>query len=193
MTKREKWQPVKGYEGLYEVSNLGRVKRLYDEIIVEDAKHHRIYKKRIFEKILKQHSDAAGYMQVNLKGVRTRVHIIVADAFLVRKLEHQCVNHKDGNKQNNSVNNLEFCTFRENSIHAVRNNLLNPMLATEKVKRKVIMCDLQGNELKIFDSITDALKTIGKTKYTGNITDVCKGIKKTAFKHKWRYADEQEN
>ena len=78
----EVWMPVKGYEGLYEVSSFGKVKRLSGHIYVIDKKQKREYVKPIREKIIHQFFDSAGYKTVNLSKKRTRVHVIVAEAFL---------------------------------------------------------------------------------------------------------------
>lgn len=117
----EQWKDVVGYEGLYQVSNHGRVKtmaRLHRE--------NRPYMKK--ERLLNPPINSAGYPQVALykdkKGVIHSVHKLVATAFLDRKAEHQVVNHIDGNKQNNHVDNLEWCTYGHNHSHAIRTGLI---------------------------------------------------------------------
>lgn len=105
------WKPIKGYEGLYEVSNDGRVRRL--KFI--NGKHN-------FEKIkeCKQTLNTWGYMTVNLskdgKGNTKRVHKLVANAFLGES--DLQVDHIDGNKQNNRLDNLEYVTPKENTNRA---------------------------------------------------------------------------
>lgn len=96
----EIWKPIIGYEGLFEVSNLGRVK---------NSRFNKLKKARI----------RSGYYSVTLfkngKLKSVSVHRIMAESFLADKKE--CVNHIDGNKLNNNLNNLEWVSYRENSVH----------------------------------------------------------------------------
>lgn len=105
----EIWKDVVGYEGLYQVSNNGRVKSLTNTCI------------------RKTHLDANGYelVTLNKNGRKThkRIHRIVAEAFIECPNTKLDVNHKDGNKLNNSVENLEWCTRSQNVTHAFRNGL----------------------------------------------------------------------
>lgn len=110
----EIWKDIEGYEGLYQVSNLGNVKSLRKRI--DKGKCHRHFD----EKILKPIETNRGYLRVKLckdrKIKKIRVHRLVAEAFIKRpELE---VNHIDGNKKNNKVENLEWVTQRENKQHA---------------------------------------------------------------------------
>lgn len=114
----EIWKDIKGYEGLYQVSNLGRVKSL-DTI----DRLHRKHKSNIKH----QCNNGNGYLIVNLKhnGKQKNhlVHRIVATTFLENPDNKREVNHKDGNKQNNCVDNLEFVTRSENIKHAFKMGL----------------------------------------------------------------------
>ena len=102
----EEWKPIVGYEGLYEVSNLGKVKSLIDN------------NRKPREKILKQGKNKYGYMQVILckdgKLKHCIVHRLVAKAFIDNPNNYPCVNHIDENKENNCVDNLEWCTYQYN-------------------------------------------------------------------------------
>lgn len=109
----ELWKDVVDYEGLYEVSNYGRVKN----------------KKR--DRLLSPHSDRAGYIKVGLykdgKQKGQFVHRLVAMAFIDNPEEKSDVNHIDGDKSNNHVENLEWNTRSENLTHAYENRLLIPL------------------------------------------------------------------
>jgi hypothetical protein len=122
---RERWKPVLGYEKSYMVSNTGRVKSIDRHIITKDGK------RRFFKgKILKNLFDKYGYNVVNLRQNKkpfikvSKVHRLVAIAFIDCENPSQYeVNHIDGIKTNNNLSNLEFCTTRENLLHAIENNL----------------------------------------------------------------------
>ena len=97
----EIWKPVKGYEGRYEVSNLGRVKSLGGTSMFGKNLLQR------YEKILKNTELKNGYFVVSLKEKKFYVHRLVAEAFLSNKDGLPCINHKDENRKNNFVENLE--------------------------------------------------------------------------------------
>lgn len=108
----EIWKPIKNYEGKYEVSNLGRVKSL------QRWSGKKFYDR---EKILSLYTNKKnGYVYVMLakenKEKNIRVHRLVAEAFIDNVNNLPIVNHKDGNRANNNVNNLEWCDYRYNAI-----------------------------------------------------------------------------
>jgi hypothetical protein len=106
----EEWRDISGYEGLYQVSNTGRVKSLRNNIIRKLGKFINGY---LF----------AG-LKVNGEQHNKAIHRLVAEEFLPNPDKKREVNHKDGNKQNNNLENLEWVTRQENIAHAFLNNLI---------------------------------------------------------------------
>lgn len=118
--KDEIWKDCKHYEGLYQVSNYGRVKGLKRTIICKNG-----VEKPIEEKYITQHDNGNGYLFVNLykhnKSKREYVHRLVAMAFIPNPENKPTVNHKDEDKQNNHVDNLEWMTYKENNNYGTHN------------------------------------------------------------------------
>ena len=145
---KEQWKPISGYEGLYEVSDLGRVKS-FDRI----DKIGRLHKGRV----LKAAKEGGGYSFVSLfrNGVRShkKVHQLVAEAFLGKCPNGYEVNHIDENKSNNSCNNLEYVTRHENLVHGTRMKRI-----ADKLKKPIKCTNLATGEITIYPSITDASK-----------------------------------
>ena len=146
---KEIWKDIKGYEGLYQVSNLGRIKSL---------KRYRKNNKSGYvqeEKIIKTNKTKK-YEQVRLskdgKAKTYTIHRIVAKAFLDKIAGKEYVNHKDGNKHNNSIDNLEWCTSSENQQHALATGLRNKNAKSIKIVQK----DLKNRRIKIWESLMEA-------------------------------------
>lgn len=129
--EKEIWKPIKRYEGLYEVSNYGRVRSL-DAMLPVKGKNGEYYRKRV-GRILRQPNSSKGYKQVILcdeTGNQIfRVHRLVAEAFIDNPENLPAVNHKDEDKTNNYVENLEWCTTKYNNTYGnkIKRGELHPM------------------------------------------------------------------
>lgn len=149
MREQEEWRDVVGYEGLYRVSNFGNVKSLQRKIKTKNG-----VLRTQKETLLKKEINTNGYFRVMLCDGKTRkhkqVHRLVADAFIPNADNCDCINHIDGNKQNNSVSNLEWCSYSYNAWHS--SNILGNKTRSIKVMR---------DDGKVYDSILDASKENG--------------------------------
>lgn len=163
--EQEIWKPVVGWEGFYEVSNLGRVKGL--QKITKFGDRIKIYP----ERILRQAIGKRGYYIVSLNHNYTSktftVHRLIATAFIPNKENKPCIDHIDGNRLNNSIENLRWCTYKENSNNPItksRNSQSTKNMWEEGVfenrynikYRKVGKFTKDGILLCVYDSIKEA-------------------------------------
>lgn len=178
--EQEEWRDIKGFEGLYQVSNMGRVKSMSRSVRANTCGV------RILpEKILREGESNSGYMLVVLckegKHHNKMVHRLVAEAFIPNPQNYAEVNHKDENKLNNNLNNLEWCN------RAYNVNYGTGVSRCAKTKWKAVeMIDSDGCIIKHFCS---ALEAERQTKVSRkSISLVCLGKKREAGGYLWRFA-----
>lgn len=182
----EIWKPIKNYENLYSISNLGRVRskdrqRLGVGGSIRNCKG----------KILKANPNQSGHLLVNLydeegKSKKALVHRLVAEAFISNPENLPCVNHIDENKLNNCVDNLEWCTITYNNTYShLEENLYKK---TDNYPIAVIQYSLSGEEINRYISYSQAEKGTGIDH--GGISACCRGKQKTAGGFIWKKEDE---
>lgn len=208
----EIWKPIKGYEGYYEVSNRGNVKSLSRQIKIRNGKD--ALKK---EKILKLQKTKNGYLSVMLSKERTflgfYVHRLVARAFIPNPENKPQIDHIDGSRDNNNVNNLRWCTAKENRNYPIARKRVyeshKGYVPTEESKRKryeswvrngkkmnrslnngkskaIEQIDVISKEIiKIYPSMQEVRRQLGYC--PSNICLCCKGLRKVGYGYIWKY------
>lgn len=206
MREEEIWKDIEGYEGLYQVSNMGRVKSLS-----RMKWSGRGYFKTP-EKILKARPFKNGYLYVNLwkdgKMKHYTIHRLVSQAFIPNPNNLPQVNHIDENKENNCVDNLEWVTCKENLNHGTHNKRMaekkkGRKQSEESIKKRVekntnhpklskpiIGIDIVTGLIVEFPSAHEASRVLGI--FQANITSCLKGRYKTAGGFVWHYVDTEE-
>ena len=179
----EIWKPINGYEGIYEVSSFSNVRSLDRIIKVKFGRSVNYTDQKLKGRILKQNHTTYGYAYVALakngKSKTTLVHRLVANAFIDNPENLPCVNHKDENQRNNNVSNLEWCSYEYNNTYK------DIHLRRKKTNRKIIQYDLDMNEIKRWESITDAANYYNIE--NSNISACCVGKRNHCAGFKWRY------
>lgn len=151
--KNEVWKDIEGFEGLYQVSNYGRIKSLHA--------------RKGTGKLIMKPKNSRGYQVIKLAGRNGKkffsIHRLVAKTFMPNPHNLPCVNHKNENKADNRVENLEWCSVRYNNMFGTRTKRVK-----EKVAKPILQYDLNGNFIKRHESICDAGKELNIS--IGNIS-----------------------
>lgn len=185
----EEWRAVKGYEGLYEVSNTGKVRSLYR-----------------YKKELKPMKARNGYLRVDLFNDKGRkqfsIHRLVATAFIENPGNLPQVNHKDENKENNHVDNLEWCSQQANNTHGTRlrrmvahTDYSNRVSHPNQIKAVSISIDQfskDGKYIRTWRSATEFCIANNKTSIAP-IRRCCQGERKTAYGYVFRNSERNDD
>ncbi len=170
------WKDTYIYGEQYQVSQTGLVRN------------------KITGHILTPQKDNKGYLRVRLsfhnKKSSAKVHRLVAVAFIPNPYNKPQVNHRDANKENNAVGNLEWITNYENMQHAIRNGLTNHVEYAGRKKRAVIGTSLDGKHIVKFSSLSEAAKTCRISR--SNLCNTLKGKRKMCGGYTWSYENESE-
>jgi len=168
----EIWKNVKGYESLYQVNNFGKIKSLR------------------FNRLLSGSINSNGYkymmIKVDGKGKLISLHRLIANTFIPNPENKKCVNHIDGNKLNNDLSNLEWCTYSENAVHAFKINIrTNKKGIDNNRSKKVYQYSIDNILINIHGGLREASRNTGLP--NKQIWDCCNGLKDFAFNYKWSY------
>lgn len=178
----EVWKDIKGYEGLYQVSSIGRVRSLDRTVVYSDGREY-FYE----SKILIPYKNNSHYLMVNLckngKSKSYLIHRLVAEAFIPNTENKKEIDHINTNKSDNRVDNLRWVTRKENCNNpiSIENN------RNAQQSKPILQLDLNGHFINKWKSVREVEREIGYIH--NNISRCCNGKYKTAYGYIWKYYD----
>lgn len=188
---QEVWDYIPGFKQYYEVSTYGGIRRLRREIIRRDGQYQIIGARDVTQRL-----DRLGYVRVDIQidGIKKclLLHRLIAKTFIPNNTPERVeVNHIDGNKQNNRVSNLEWCTRGENMQHASHMGLMVGISGSDN--RRSVPVDMfdstTGLYLYTFHAIHEAARYLGSKSYATKICACCTGRRKSAYGYLWKYTN----
>ena len=174
----EVWKDINNYEGLYQISNLGNVKSLDRK--VKRKNHYKTVKGIMLKKTI----DATGYYVVNIckcgKSAKKNIHRLVAETFIPNPKNYPIINHKDENKLNNCINNIEWCSYKYNNNYGTLKQRQR-IIKGKKIKQY----DLSNKFIKVWNSSAEVQRTLNICQT--NIIKCCLGKRNKAGGFIWKY------
>ena len=184
--KEEVWKDIQGYEGYYQISNMGRVKSV-KRIVWNNSRGCYV---TVPERIMKGRKDKDGYLLAHLskdgKAKNYKIHRLVAVAFIGNPNNLPVINHKNEIKSDNRVSNLEWCSYSYNNSYNDKGKKIGKK-AAKKLGKPIFSIDRETGLIMWWESIAEAARQTGISK--SSICDCCKGRRKSASNFYWYYAD----
>lgn len=172
----EEWRDIDEFEGKYKISNIGRVVSVKRNLI------------------LKSFISNSGYafvcFTINGKSKGRFIHRLMSQAFIPNPNNYSQVNHINGNRLDNRLENFEWCNNSINGIHAYRilgrkHAMQGKFGKDNPVSKPIIQCDMEGNEIKEWDCIADYVRATGR--YQSGVSNALSGVQKSAHGYKWKF------
>lgn len=190
----EVWKDIEGFEGFYQVSNLGRIRSL-DREFINAAGRRRFYPGTVLVPC------GNPYLHVMLskhsKCTPRKIHRLVAEAFIPNPDKLPCIDHIDCNKKNNRVDNLRWCSYAENMRYASENGLTHTKpyeLLSDEAKENMVADKRRSvirDDGEVYPSITAAARALGVTRPA--VGHVLTGLVETCKGHTFRYATSESS
>lgn len=186
----EIWKDVKGTDSNYQISNEGRVKSI--DRVIQTSNNSRHYETHM----LKPYLNTAGYWMVTIKingeWKKCRVHRLLAEAWIPNPDNKPCIDHINGNRSDNRIENLRWCTYKENSNFAIAHDRLvesHSNQTNEQLMKTVQQFTLEGELVAEYKSSKEAADAVGCTRNA--ITKACRNNEKVKG-YVWKYKEEED-